>query len=72
MTEKMWGSEPFWGLGYEWDPDWVFAELLLPLREDPIGVPLISQSPERFRTPHLLGHPTSRVGVLRRRFERPS
>ena len=23
MSEKMWGSEPFWGLGYEWDPDWV-------------------------------------------------
>ena len=22
MSEKMWGSEPFWGLGYEWDPDW--------------------------------------------------
>ena len=26
MTEKMWGSEPFWGLGYEWDPDWVYTE----------------------------------------------
>ncbi len=23
MTEKMWGSGPFWGLGYEWDPEWV-------------------------------------------------
>ena len=23
MSEKMWGGEPFWGLGYEWDPDWV-------------------------------------------------
>src|SRR3990172_12189735 len=21
MSEKMWGSEPYWGLGYEWDPD---------------------------------------------------
>ena len=20
MSEKMWGGEPFWGLGYEWDP----------------------------------------------------
>src|SRR6201988_2791206 len=20
--EKMWGGEPFWGLGYEWDPGW--------------------------------------------------
>ena len=19
--EKMWGGEPFWGLGYEWDPE---------------------------------------------------
>ncbi len=23
MSEKMWGDEPFWGLGYDWDPDWV-------------------------------------------------
>jgi len=22
----MWGSEPFWGLGYEWDPDWVLTD----------------------------------------------
>ena len=26
MSEKMWGDEPFWGLGYEWDPDWVLTE----------------------------------------------
>ena len=26
MSEKMWGGEPFWGLGYEWDPDWVLTE----------------------------------------------
>ena len=25
MSEKMWGDEPFWGLGYEWDPDWVLT-----------------------------------------------
>ena len=25
MSEKMWGSEPFWGLGSEWDPDWVLT-----------------------------------------------
>ena len=26
MTEKMWGGEPFWGLGYDWDPDWVYTD----------------------------------------------
>ncbi len=26
MSEKMWGAEPFWGLGYEWDPDWVYTD----------------------------------------------
>ena len=26
MAEKMWGDEPFWGLGYDWDPDWVLTE----------------------------------------------
>jgi alkylation response protein AidB-like acyl-CoA dehydrogenase len=25
MSDKMWGSEPFWGLGYEWDPQWVLT-----------------------------------------------
>ena len=23
---KMWGSEPFWGLGFEWDPQWMLTE----------------------------------------------
>ncbi|MCX9192302.1 acyl-CoA dehydrogenase [Carbonactinospora thermoautotrophica] len=33
MTEvKMWGSEPYWGLGYEWDPDWVLTERQKKLR----------------------------------------
>ena len=32
MTEKMWGAEPFWGLGYEWDPDWMYTERQLQLR----------------------------------------
>ena len=32
MTEKMWGSEPFWGLGYEWDPDWVYTDRQKELR----------------------------------------
>jgi alkylation response protein AidB-like acyl-CoA dehydrogenase len=26
MTDtKMWASEPFWGLGYEWDPQWLLT-----------------------------------------------
>ncbi|MDN5749637.1 MAG: acyl-CoA/acyl-ACP dehydrogenase [Pseudonocardia sp.] len=26
MTEvKTWGGRPFWGLGYEWDPDWLLT-----------------------------------------------
>src|SRR5437879_824506 len=24
--EKMWGSEPYWGLGYDWDPDWSLTD----------------------------------------------
>jgi hypothetical protein len=23
--EKLWRSEPFWGLGYAWDPDWILV-----------------------------------------------
>ena len=30
--EKMWGGEPFWGLGYEWDPDWFLTERQKELR----------------------------------------
>ena len=26
MSEKTWAGEPFWGLGYEWDPDWVYTD----------------------------------------------
>jgi DnaJ-class molecular chaperone len=26
MADKAWGDEPFWGLGYDWDPDWVLTE----------------------------------------------
>jgi alkylation response protein AidB-like acyl-CoA dehydrogenase len=22
----MWGSEPYWGLGYDWDPDWILTD----------------------------------------------
>ena len=32
MSEKMWGAEPFWGLGYEWDPDWVLTDRQKELR----------------------------------------
>ena len=33
MAEKMWGSEPFWGLGYEWDPEWMLTERQKELRD---------------------------------------
>ena len=32
MTDKMWAGEPFWGLGYEWDPDWVYTDKQQELR----------------------------------------
>ena len=32
MSEKMWGAEPFWGLGYEWDPDWILTDRQKQLR----------------------------------------
>src|SRR6201984_2129377 len=32
MSEKMWGEEPFWGLGYEWDPDWLYTDRQKELR----------------------------------------
>src|SRR3954464_6870280 len=32
MAEKTWGGEPFWGLGYEWDPDWFLTERQKELR----------------------------------------
>ena len=33
MGEKTWGSEPFWGLGYDWDPDWVLTDRQRELRD---------------------------------------
>src|ERR687896_737655 len=36
--EKMWGGEPFWGLGYEWDPDWVLTDRQKELRETLVGL----------------------------------
>lgn len=32
MAGKMWGDEEFWGLGYDWDPDWVLTEKQIELR----------------------------------------
>ena len=38
MAEKTWGEEPFWGLGYDWDPDWVLTDASSELRETLIGL----------------------------------
>jgi alkylation response protein AidB-like acyl-CoA dehydrogenase len=38
MPEKMWGDEPFWGLGYDWDPDWVLTDRQKELRDTLIGL----------------------------------
>jgi alkylation response protein AidB-like acyl-CoA dehydrogenase len=37
-NEKMWGEEPFWGLGYDWDPDWVLTDRQKELRETLISL----------------------------------
>jgi len=34
----MWGSEPFWGLGYDWDPD-VMHMGEIGTRPTPIRIP---------------------------------
>src|SRR3979411_3517867 len=33
MSEKTWGGEAFWGLGYEWDPEWVLRDRQGELRD---------------------------------------
>src|ERR1700716_2851404 len=33
MSEKTWGEEPFWGLGHEWDPEWVLTDRQRELRD---------------------------------------
>ena len=38
MSEKLWGDEPFWGLGYDWDPDWVLTDRQQELRETLISL----------------------------------
>ena len=32
MATKMWAGEEFWGLGYDWDPDWVYTDRQKELR----------------------------------------
>jgi alkylation response protein AidB-like acyl-CoA dehydrogenase len=32
MAEKMWGGEPYWGLGYDWDPNWTLTDRQQELR----------------------------------------
>ena len=36
--EKKWGGEPFWGLGYDWDPNWVLTDRQKELREELIAL----------------------------------
>jgi alkylation response protein AidB-like acyl-CoA dehydrogenase len=33
MSEKKWGGEPYFGLGYDWDPDWLLTDRQRELRE---------------------------------------
>lgn len=33
MSEKLWGSEPYWGASYDWDPDWFLTDRQKELRE---------------------------------------
>jgi alkylation response protein AidB-like acyl-CoA dehydrogenase len=32
--EKTWGGEPFWGLGFEWDPQWLLSDRQKKLQAD--------------------------------------
>ena len=36
MTDKKWGAEPYFGLGYEWDPEWVLTDRQRELRDQVI------------------------------------
>src|SRR4051812_25957663 len=38
MAEKTWGAEPFWGLGYDWDPDWLLTDRQQELRAELIDL----------------------------------
>ena len=33
MSEKKWGDEPYFGLGYDWDPDWLLTDRQRELRD---------------------------------------
>ena len=44
MSEKMWGAEPFWGLGYDWDPDWVLTDRQKELRSTLIELRRVLES----------------------------
>ena len=36
MTDKQWGAEPYFGLGYEWDPEWLLTDRQRELRDQVI------------------------------------
>ena len=38
------------------------AQLLLAVGQDPVGIPVVAEAPERLAAPHLLGHRLSRFG----------
>lgn len=38
VAGKTWGNEPFWGIGEEWDPDWVLDDEQTALRDTLIGL----------------------------------
>ena len=38
MTEKGWGDGPFWGLGFEWDPQWLLTPAQLQLQAELIAL----------------------------------
>jgi alkylation response protein AidB-like acyl-CoA dehydrogenase len=38
MSPRMWGAEEFWGLGEEWDPNWLLTERQQRLRDELIAL----------------------------------
>jgi hypothetical protein len=59
MRDKLWGSEPFWDLGNEWDPDWVLTDRPHEMRDarptvdgrDEEGRPSAAASPRAVHDP---------------------
>ena len=47
------------------------AELLLAVGQDPVGIPLVAEPPERLASPHLLGHSGLHVDGVLARHRRP-